>query len=150
VGVISGGTSVNTIANEATMQLDLRSTCPQELRALIRQVEGLVDQANLKGASVIQVKAKIIGNRPAGEIPAEHPLVVLAEESHTINGISPRLNIGSTDANEPLSRGFPAVCIGLTTGGGSHTTSEFIDLKPVGAGLQILADLVQAVSHRLS
>jgi di/tripeptidase len=115
------------------------------LGALLKQVESLVDQANLKGTGAIQVKAKIIGDRPAGEIPAEHPLVVLAEECHTINGISTRLNIGSTDANEPLSRGFPAVCIGLTTGGGSHTTSEFIELKPVGSGLQILADLVQAV-----
>jgi acetylornithine deacetylase/succinyl-diaminopimelate desuccinylase-like protein len=145
IGVISGGTSVNTIAGKASMQLDLRSVSTLELGALLKQVESLVDQANLKGTGAIQVKAKIIGDRPAGEIPAEHPLVVLAEECHTINGISTRLNIGSTDANEPLSRGFPAVCIGLTTGGGSHTTSEFIELKPVGSGLQILADLVQAV-----
>ena len=139
---------MNSIAGKASMQLDLRSVSPLELGALTRQVELLVDQANLKGADAIQVNAKIIGDRPAGEIPADHPLVALAKECHVTNGISPRLNIGSTDANEPLSRGFPAVCIGLTTGGGSHTTSEFIDIKPVGQGLQILVDLVQALMQR--
>jgi tripeptide aminopeptidase len=148
VGVISGGTSVNTIAGKASMQLDLRSIGLPELGALIRQVELLVDQTNLNGAEAIQVKAKIIGDRPAGEISAEHPLVVMARECHTVNGISTRLNIGSTDTNEPLSRGFPAICMGLTTGGGSHTTSEFIDLQPIGQGLQILIDLVRVVLQR--
>jgi tripeptide aminopeptidase len=148
VGVISGGTSVNTIAAKASMQLDLRSISPLELGILIRRVEMLVDQANLNDPEAIQVKAKIIGDRPAGEIPAEHPLVALARECHTVNGIGTRLNIGSTDANEPLSRGFPAICIGLTTGGGSHTTSEFIDIKPFGQGLQILLDLVRVVLQR--
>jgi di/tripeptidase len=62
-----------------------------------------------------------------------------------VNGLEAKLNIGSTDANEPLSRGLPAICLGLTTGGGSHTTAEYIDVKPVGQGFGILVDLVHAV-----
>jgi acetylornithine deacetylase/succinyl-diaminopimelate desuccinylase-like protein len=150
VGMISGGTSVNTIASEADIELDLRSASPEVLRIMANQVETLVDQAAQKRKEDVQVQVSIIGDRPAGEIPADHPLVVLATECHAANGISTRLNIGSTDANVPLSRGYPAICIGLTTGGNSHIYSEFIDLKPIDKGLQILEDLVRAVFQRLS
>ncbi len=146
VGVISGGTSVNTIAAEATLQLDLRSENTETLGVLVHQVEGLVDQANLKGGEAIHVEADIIGDRPAGEIPADHPLVKLAVECLAENGIEARLNIGSTDANEPLSRNLPAICVGLTTGGGAHTRDEYIDIKPVEKGLGFLVNLVQTVS----
>ena len=143
VGVISGGTSVNTIAAEAHLQLDLRSTSPVVLRILSNQVEELVNHANQQGGEDIHVVAEMIGERPAGEIPVDHPLVKLAVESHAANGLKANLNIGSTDANEPLSRGFPAICMGLTTGGGAHTLGEYINIKPVAQGLQILVDLVQ-------
>jgi len=145
VGVISGGTSVNTIAAEAHLQLDLRSTSPVVLRILSSQVEELVNRANQQGGEDIHVVAEMIGERPAGEIPEDHPLVKLAVECHAANGLRVNLNIGSTDANEPLSRGFPAICMGLTTGGGSHTLGEYINIKPVAQGLQILVDLVWAV-----
>lgn len=144
VGVISGGTSVNTIAAEASLQLDLRSVSSQVLRMVSGQVEALVDFANQKSGEDIHVESEVIGERPAGEIPADHPLVKLAIKCHAVNGLKAKLNIGSTDANEPLSRGLPAICIGLTTGGGSHTTGEYIDVKPLGQGLGILVDFVQA------
>jgi tripeptide aminopeptidase len=145
VGVISGGTSINTIAAEASIQLDLRSTCSIELHTLSNQVEELVNHANQQGGEDIHVVAEVIGERPAGEIPEDHPLVKLAEECHAANGLKAHLNIGSTDANEPLSRGLPAICVGLTTGGGSHTLGEYINIKPVEQGLQTLVDLVWAV-----
>jgi acetylornithine deacetylase/succinyl-diaminopimelate desuccinylase-like protein len=145
IGVISGGTSVNTIAAEASLQLDLRSISTQALDMMSDQVEALVDLTNKKGGENIHVGAEVIGERPAGEIPEDHPLVKLAVECHAVNGLKAKLNIGSTDANEPLSRGLPAICLGLTTGGGSHTTAEYIDVKPVGQGLGILVDLVHAV-----
>lgn len=145
VGVISGGTSVNTIAAEASLQLDLRSVSTRALGVLINQVETLVEQADRKGGEAIRVDSAVIGDRPAGEIPADHPLVALAVECLASYGIRARLNIGSTDANEPLSRGLPAICVGLTTGGRSHTLNEYIDIKPVTQGLGILIDLVRAV-----
>jgi acetylornithine deacetylase/succinyl-diaminopimelate desuccinylase-like protein len=145
VGVISGGTSVNTIAADANLQLDVRSVSPQALGMVTSQVEGLVDLANQKGGEDIHARVDVIGERPAGEIPADHPLVKLALECHNLNGLKVRLNIGSTDANEPLSRGYPAICLGLTTGGGSHTKEEYIDVKPVAQGLGIFVDIVQAL-----
>ncbi len=146
VGVISGGTTINTIAAEASLQLDLRSLSPSMLDTVSNQVEDLVEVENLKGGEEIYIHADVIGERPAGEIPAEHPLVKMAFECHIQNGVDPKLNVGSTDANIPLSRGYPAICMGLTTGGGAHTTSEYIDIPPVGQGLGILVDLIQMLS----
>jgi len=143
VGVITGGTSINTIAAEASLQLDLRSLSPSVLDMVSKQVEDLVSVENLKAGEEVYIGAEVIGERPAGEISSEHPLVSLATECHFQNGINPMLNVGSTDANIPISRGFPAICMGLTTGGGAHTKSEYIDIPPIGQGLGILVDLIQ-------
>ena len=145
VGLISGGTSVNSIASDANLQLDLRSVSAQALDRIASQVEALVDQANQKYGEAVKVDAEVIGARPAGGIPADHPLVNQALVCHAANGVKTCLNIGSTDANEPLSRGLPAICIGLTTGGNSHTRAEYIEVKPVAQGLKILAEIVQTV-----
>jgi acetylornithine deacetylase/succinyl-diaminopimelate desuccinylase-like protein len=145
VGMIAGGTSVNTIAADASLELDLRSVSPYALQVVIDQVLSLVEQANRKGGDAIKVGAEVIGDRPAGEIPADHPLVRLALECCAANGINAKLNIGSTDANEPLSRNLPAICVGLTTGGGAHTMGEYIDNQPLAQGLGMLVDLIQAI-----
>ena len=145
VGMIQGGTSVNTIAADASLELDLRSESPQSLSHLIEQVERLVEGANKLGQEAIQVSADIIGDRPAGHITVDHPLITTAIECFAHEGINVKLNIGSTDANAPLSRGFPAICMGLTMGGGSHTLGEYIEIKPISQGLNILAELVQSI-----
>jgi len=145
VGVITGGTSVNTIAADASCELDLRSESTQVLNNLRKQVESLVEETDRNGGEAIRVNAEVIGDRPAGEIPADHPMVQAAIECFARNGIKVKLNIGSTDANVPLSRGLPAICIGLTTGGGSHTLGEYIDTRPVTQGLGIVVDIIQAI-----
>jgi tripeptide aminopeptidase len=147
IGVISGGTSVNTIASEASCELDLRSENIDGLNFLIQAVEKIVGEANRNRGSMVKVSAEVIGDRPTGEIPGNHPLVTLAQGCYTRNRIVPRLNIGSTDANIPLSRGLPAICIGITTGGGAHTKDEYIHVSPVGHGLGIIAELIQAIFH---
>lgn len=147
VGVIKGGTSVNTIAADASLELDLRSESVEILDHLAEQVEILVGQANQMGGGMVQVYGDLIGDRPAGEISADHPLVKTAIECLTREGITARLKIGSTDANVPLSRGYPAICYGLTTGGGSHTPDEYIDIKPVSQGFRILIDLIQSIDR---
>ena len=60
-------------------------------------------------------------------------------------GIEPHLNIGSTDANLPLSRGLPAVTIGLTTGGGAHSVHEYLNLAPLEKGMEQAVELVSRV-----
>jgi tripeptide aminopeptidase len=147
VGLIEGGISVNTIASDASLELDLRSESPRELNHLIELVESLVSDADDKGGNKVHVSAEVIGARPAAEIPSDHALVQTAIECFSREGINVKLNVGSTDANIPLSRGFPAICIGLTTGGGSHTLGEYIDTKPFIQGFRILVSLIQSISR---
>lgn len=147
VGVIHGGTSVNTIAPEAWLELDLRSEAPQALEAALEQVLALVEQAQRPGQ--VQFTVEQIGNRPAGEIPPDHPLTRLAVDCLQRQDIQPKLQIGSTDANIPLSQGFPALCIGLTTGDGAHTVEEYIDLPPLEQGLAQLVCLLHRAFHEL-
>jgi tripeptide aminopeptidase len=139
VGIIQGGTSVNTIAAEAHLELDLRSEEVGALAELIGQVEWLIAESN---QTFVEVTADLIGQRPAGAISPDAPLVRLAMSCLEAQGLQPILNIGSTDANIPLSRGYPAICIGLTTGGGAHTASEYILTQPLGQGLAQLVGVV--------
>ena len=148
VGMITGGTSVNTIAAEASLELDLRSVNTQALNVLIGQVLAIVEESNRKYGDMLISKAEVIGDRPAGEIPADHPLVKLASRCYARGGTNVKLNIGSTDANVPLSRGLPAICVGLTTGGGAHTMGEYIDIRPLEQGLETLVDIIQTIFRR--
>jgi len=143
VGVISGGTSINTIASTAHLELDLRSEAPATLNELTARVEEMVGTLIRPG---VRVTSQVIGQRPAGEISSEHPLVRQAVEVLKSLGITARLNIGSTDANIPLSRGLPAVCLGLTNGGSAHTLREYIHTSPLAQGLEQLVRLVKALS----
>lgn len=142
VGVIRGGISINTIASDAHLELDLRSESAASLEGLARQVVELVAKAGKPG---VQICIEIIGERPSGEIPATHPLVQLAKRCLRAQGLQPNLTIGSTDANIPLSRGLPAVCLGLSTGYGAHTTEEFIYTRPLASGVAQLVAFVEGV-----
>ncbi len=139
-GVIGGGTTVNTIAAQAYLELDLRSESVEALAKLDTQVKALVQVANRPDVRAI---GTVIGERPVGELASSHPLVRAAVECLALQGLTARLNIGSTDANIPLSRGLPAVCIGLTNGGGAHTPGEYIQTQPLGQGLGQLVALVE-------
>jgi tripeptide aminopeptidase len=109
---------------------------------IVRTVENLLETANRPG---VRVEAEVIGQRPPGELPANHPLVELAKNCLKEQGIEPKLMVGSTDANVPLSRGLPGVVLGVTNGAGAHTVREFIYTKPVGHGMQQLTQFVSRV-----
>jgi tripeptide aminopeptidase len=145
VGLISGGTSINTIAAEAFLELDLRSEASYTLDNLVSQVETLVRAAE-QTTPGIRISSELIGNRPEGEIDASHPLVRLAMQSLEEQGLTPHLNIGSTDANVPLSHHLPAICIGITIGGGAHTKEEYILTHPITQGLAQLVAVVEKLS----
>jgi acetylornithine deacetylase/succinyl-diaminopimelate desuccinylase-like protein len=141
IGTISGGTSINTIAREASLDLDLRSESPGLLEAVAARVETLAAAFNTGGA---QVEVHIIGDRPAGSLPREHPLVQLAARSLAEAGIPDfTYEAGSTDANIPLSRGLACVCIGLTRGANSHRPDEYIETRDVGKGLDSIVRTVR-------
>jgi acetylornithine deacetylase/succinyl-diaminopimelate desuccinylase-like protein len=107
-------------------------------------VEGLVSAANKPGVSI---DTEVIGDRPAGSIGADHPFIRAALNSLRQAGVDPILTIGSTDANVPFSRNYPAVVLGVTTGGGAHTVNEYIDLPPISKGIEHLMDFVHQVSR---
>jgi tripeptide aminopeptidase len=132
VGTISGGTGINVLASESICELDLRSEDPALLLKIADQVERYLRDAN---GEDVKVDFEIVGQRPAGQIPEDHPFVQLAMDCTRDTGVEPVLTAGSTDANIPLSRGIPAVVMGITTGGGAHTTHEYINTEPVVKGM---------------
>lgn len=146
VGKIEGGISINTIAQNAHLELDLRSTDSDSLQELHTQVEEIVKAANRDG---VVMEIKPFGERPIGALLQDHPLVQIASETLIQQGIRPDLNVGSTDANIPLSLGYPAICIGLTTGSGAHTLQENINIPPLAEGFQQLYNLVVRASDEL-
>ena len=142
IGRISGGTSINTIAAEAWMELDLRSEGQDSLADLVRQMEKLVDAVEQRG---IRVEVVIIGQRPPGEISPDHSLVRLAQACLNEQRIEPELTVGSTDANIPLSKGYPALVLGLTRGGGAHTIHEYFETAPLEQGLEQIVQFVSRI-----
>jgi tripeptide aminopeptidase len=139
VGRITGGTSINTLAAEASLELDMRSESPQALADLVSRVDALIETANRSG---VRVEAEGIGQRPGGSVLAHHPLIELAVSCSRAQGVEPSLIGGSTDANVPLSRGLPALVMGVTTGGSAHTLGEFVDVELVARGLEALTEFV--------
>ncbi|MEX1019805.1 MAG: M20/M25/M40 family metallo-hydrolase [Litorilinea sp.] len=142
LGRISGGTSINTIAQHAMAELDMRSEATDALQMLVRQVEEIVDRYRvpLWQRRGVTVQVETIGDRPPGEIAADHPLVDAAVRTllQACPTRVPDLRISSTDANIPLSRGIPAVCIGVTDGGDAHRRQEWIETAPLPQGMQHL------------
>lgn len=139
IGRLMGGTSVNTIAQHAWLELDLRSEETAALARMVEQVSAIVAsyQAPKWQRRGVKVRAELIGDRPPGEIAADHPLVVAAQTVLEALGVrdSGDLRISSTDANVPLSRGIPAVCLGVTEGGDAHRAGEWIRPAPAAKGM---------------
>lgn len=142
IGVIRGGTSVNTIAPEAWLELDLRSEDLQTLESLVDRALRVIETAR---SAEVEVEIKVIGKRPAGAIPLDAPLVQSAAMILSELGLSPRFEIASTEANLPLSLGYPCVALGLTHGEGAHTAQESILTAPVSQGILQLIELVARI-----
>ena len=150
VGIIEGGTSINTIANAARLWLDLRSEAPDELERLVGQVQGILQAINEEHEAAddgVRLVAEVVGNRPAGAVARDTPIVVHADAALRAVGC-PDVHyiVSSTDANVPLSRGYEAVCLGLTHSGNSHRPDEYIDIThlPDGLGQLLLVALAAA------
>jgi len=141
VGTVSGGTSVNAIAAEARMAVDMRSNSTDELLRLEAKLLDLISQA-VKDENTrwktdkLTVEIKLIGDRPAGIVAADSPVVVAAQKS--VVAVAPGRQVSlagsSTDSNQPMSLGIPAVTIGGGGEGGNwHSRNEWY--KPVDAWL---------------
>jgi tripeptide aminopeptidase len=138
VGIIEGGTSINTIAPYASAQLDMRSTDVAALDRLSEQVRVIIAHSAGEGLST---EIETLGERPAGQQSKAEPLVQLAARIVRDLGIEPSYSAASTDANIPISLHIPAVCVGITQVKQTHTTSEWIAIPPIGTGLAQLVQL---------
>ncbi len=141
IGKIEGGQGINVIGRDAGLWIDLRSEEPAALSALEQQVQALVRQLETPD---LQFTVEVVGDRPAGRIPPDHPLVQCALAVLDRQGIQGTLEVGSTDANVPLAAGVPAVTIGITRGGNAHRADEYVEVAPVENGVRQLILLVLA------
>ena len=137
VGVVAGGTSVNSIPFEVHMDVDMRSESCAELKKVDEQclsiVREAVDEEN-KARSTKEGKVsadpKLIGDRPCGETPIDSPLVQTTTAVVSAFGLKPNYNMSSTDSNLPMSLGIPAVTIGRGPGSRAHSLDEFTIVEP--------------------
>ena len=136
VGVISGGTSVNSIPFSASAEIDMRSESAASLAVVDRKIRKILADAVVaenarwpKAKDKIRLQIDTIGIRPAnGSQTEKSPIVATALAAGKALGISPRTGASSTDANLPMSLGIPAITIdGGGKGGDAHALTEWYD-----------------------
>lgn len=156
VGIVRGGTSINSIPSEVSMDVDMRSEACAELNRLDQEflavVRGAVDEENKTRSTKegrVDVDPKVIGERPCGETALNAPLVQATAAAIRAFGLTPAFSISSTDANIPMSMGIPAVTIGHGgPGGRSHSPDEWVDIEPAVnvRNVQVALTILLAVS----
>lgn len=154
VGVVSGGTSVNSIPVEMQMDVDLRSESCAELAKIdasfLAMVKQAVDEENAARSTKegpIAADPKRIGDRPCGETPITAPIVQIASSVMRTFGVKPSLQTSSTDANVPMSMGIPAITIGRGgPGGRTHSLDEWTDVERNGGTQAIRIALATIVA----
>jgi acetylornithine deacetylase/succinyl-diaminopimelate desuccinylase-like protein len=138
-----GGLSLNSIPDNAWIEVDLRSVSHAMLEHHDRTLREIVRVATLdensrrtRGTPPLASEVVLIGDRPSGETPADHPLVEIALEATRLIGRAPELATASTDSNVPISRRIPAIAIGAGgRGGDAHTEGEWFDNTDAQAGV---------------
>ena len=150
VGVIRGGTSVNSIPESASMRVDIRSTSMAEMERLEGALRQTLDQAVEEETRVTEARTSsrrrpfglssevvVIGNRPAGELYPNARILQVIRAVDAQLGNAAQVQRASTDANIPLSLGLEAIAIGGGgAGGGAHTLQEWFDCNGRELGLK--------------
>jgi len=156
VGVIGGGTSVNSIPFEAWMDVDIRSEMKEDLDksvdTFIRLMHEAADEENrvrTTSQGRIDVEVKLIGDRPFGQVAMNSPIVQTAGAVIQSFGLNPNYGMSSTDSNIPLSMGIPAITLESGgTGGRNHTLDEWIDVEktPSVRGIEIAMGILMSLA----
>ncbi len=154
VSRIGGGSAINAIPADAWVDVDMRSTSTAELDRLDRHLRvsarEALEEENARRASgtpLLAVTITPLSDRPAGEVPDDHPLVQAAASATRYIGRAPELAVASTDANIPISLGIPAVAIGGGgRGGDTHTPHEWYENRDGARGVVRALMLVAAAA----
>lgn len=143
VGVVSGGTSVNSIPFETAMEIDLRAVSPAALKEIDAQLKKIVaESVEVENATrsttngKITAEFKLIGERPAGTTPPDSPAARQIVATMRVYDKVPVWETSSTDANIPISFGIPAFAIGRNSsgkGGRGHSLDEWTDVEKTQA-----------------
>ncbi|MDR1732601.1 MAG: M20/M25/M40 family metallo-hydrolase [Synergistaceae bacterium] len=143
VGKISGGTSVNSIAETSEMLFEYRSVTQRGLDIMERKFREILER---RRGEAEKIEVELIGERPsAGKLDptAQETLERKAfEVIQSVTGKAPKVRAASTDCNLPLSLGIPAVALGGYRGSGAHTRGEFIDLSSLSEGFEVVLRLI--------
>lgn len=144
VGMISGGTSVNTIAQYAEMLYEYRSDDSECLAAMKKTFDLVFEK--IKSESSADFEVELVGDRPSdGDFDKEKQRKMIERVQSVCSKFSgvgcPEIS-GSTDANSASSAGIPAVCLGVYIGGGTHTRDEWIAENSILPGLKIASELI--------
>lgn len=143
VGTITGGTSVNTIAQDASMLYEYRSDKLESLRIMEKFFESIVESYRNMG---IEVNVEILGKRPCKGAVDEDKLNDLTNRikdiCEEITGMTYGTGAASTDANSALSKGVPGVVTGVVKGAGAHTREEWIDGTSLPTGAKVAGRII--------
>ncbi|MBR3053402.1 MAG: M20/M25/M40 family metallo-hydrolase [Firmicutes bacterium] len=141
VGAISGGTSVNTIAQDAEMLYEYRSDDRRCLEQMKQTFEAIVKECTPDDA---EVTVELIGERPCTGDVDKAAMADLVERGaaavRSAAGKEAILTSASTDCNIPLAAGIPAICLGVAVGGGCHTREEWLDTESLAAGCRLFME----------
>ena len=143
VGTISGGTSVNTIAQQAEMLYEFRSDEKESIEIMEEKFYAIIKAYREKG---IEVNVTIVGERPcSAEVDQKVQAAMAARMTAAISryfGWQPAPSKASTDCNIPLAAGIPAVCTGCILGEGAHTREEYVEIESLLPGLKVAFELI--------
>lgn len=144
VGIVEGGTSINTIAQGCKMLYEYRSDNAKCLAAMQRFFEQTISRAQEKGLADITVN--LLGVRPCGSDVDEEHLQAMVERTIGIcekySGIPCRKISGSTDCNIPMSIGVPSIAFGCCVEQGAHTREEKVLISSIPKGMKIAAEVI--------
>ncbi len=140
VGLVSGGTSVNSISATGVMDIDLRSESASALADIDKKLQVALREALAEERArwpqskvALNLKVDTIGLRPAGGTPDSSFVVRVAESAAKVMSIYAPLTISSTDANVPMNLGIPAITLdGGGIGTGAHSLDEWYDDRTDG------------------
>ena len=140
VGEIHGGAGINVLAPGAEATLEFRDADTARLDAAAARLR---EAARAAGSGSVDVEVEELGRRPGGAVDPGHPLVRDAIAAAVAAGLErPHLADASTDANAALGAGIPALTVGLCHSRDAHTLEESVDVRPLGASLAALTDLI--------
>lgn len=143
VGTVSGGTSVNTIAQHAEMLYEFRSDEAEALNIMQRHMDEAIEAHRAKGLSI---STELVGERPCSAAVDEDAMARMKElaKAATARHYGRELEFagGSTDCNIPLSWGVPALCLGCYRGRGAHTREEYVEIDSLLPGLKFVLDVL--------